>query len=204
MSIVVIFATMPSRIAILASGDGSNAENIIRHFKGNPDISIVMVLSNNPDAFVLKRAAQLKIPAHVFTRQQLRETGEVLGWLQRERVTHIVLAGFLWLVPAQMLELYRERIINIHPALLPRHGGKGMYGSRVHEAVKASGDNETGITIHLVDPRYDEGKIIFQQNCPVSDSDSVEDITNKVRALEQKHYPRVIEDWVHRTQASTA
>jgi phosphoribosylglycinamide formyltransferase-1 len=195
---------MKARVAILASGEGSNAENIIRHFKGHTSVSVVMVLSNNPDAAVLQRANQLRIPAFVFDRRQFRETGEVLQWLQREKVTHIVLAGFLWLVPADILKAFENRIINIHPALLPRYGGKGMYGSRVHEAVKASGDHETGITIHLVDPRYDEGKIIFQQNCSLSQTDSPEDIASKVHALEYKYYPRVIEDWIIRHQPSTA
>lgn len=195
---------MSARIAILASGDGSNAESIIRHFKGNRNISVALVLSNNPDAFVLQRAQQLGVPWRVFNRIQFRETHEVLDWLQHEKVTHIVLAGFLWLVPASILEAYEGKIINIHPALLPRHGGKGMYGARVHEAVKASGDFESGITIHLVDPRYDEGKIIFQQTCPLSKSDTPEDIAKKVRVLEHKHYARVIEEWILKRQNSTA
>jgi phosphoribosylglycinamide formyltransferase-1 len=135
---------------------------------------------------------------------QFRETGEVLDWLRKEKVTHIVLAGFLWLVPSSILEAYEGRIVNIHPALLPRHGGKGMYGARVHEAVRASGDLESGITIHIIDRRYDEGKVIFQKTCPVLDSDTPEDIANNVRALEHKHYPRVIEEWILGRQSSTA
>jgi phosphoribosylglycinamide formyltransferase-1 len=201
---MVIFAPMSARIAILASGDGSNAENIIRHFKDRGDITVALVLSNNPDAFVLQRAAQLNVPARFFNRVQFRETGEVLDWLRKEKVTHIVLAGFLWLVPSSILEAYEGRIVNIHPALLPRHGGKGMYGARVHEAVRASGDLESGITIHIIDRRYDEGKVIFQKTCPVLDSDTPEDIANNVRALEHKHYPRVIEEWILGRQSSTA
>jgi phosphoribosylglycinamide formyltransferase-1 len=201
---MVIFAPMSARIAILASGDGSNAENIIRHFKDRGDITVALVLSNNPDAFVLQRAAQLNVPARFSNRVHFRETGEVLDWLRKEKVTHIVLAGFLWLVPSSILEAYEGRIVNIHPALLPRHGGKGMYGARVHEAVRASGDLESGITIHIIDRRYDEGKVIFQKTCPVLDSDTPEDIANNVRALEHKHYPRVIEEWILGRQSSTA
>jgi phosphoribosylglycinamide formyltransferase-1 len=186
----------PVRIAIFASGNGSNAEEIIRYFKDSATVTISLVLSNNPDAYVLKRAEDHGIPTHVFDRQTFRETDQVLTWLKEAGITHIVLAGFLWLVPANLLDAYAGRIINIHPSLLPRHGGKGMYGMKVHEAVKAAGDIESGITIHLVDAKYDEGKVIFQARCEVSGGDSPAQIAAKVHELEYEHFPIVIEKWV--------
>jgi phosphoribosylglycinamide formyltransferase-1 len=195
---------MTARIAILASGNGSNAEHIIRYFKGHKNISVALVLSNNPNAAVLDRAASLRVPSLAFTRAQFSENGEVIEWLHHEGITHIVLAGFLWLVPADLLAAYQGRIINIHPALLPRHGGKGMYGARVHEAVKVAGDTETGITIHLVNAHYDEGEVLFRMTCPVDKADSPQDIADKVHALEYKYYPTVIEGWILKDQASTA
>jgi phosphoribosylglycinamide formyltransferase-1 len=195
---------MTARIAIFASGNGSNAEHIIRYFKEHKNISVALVLSNNPNAPVLDRAARHRIPSLAFTRQQFSENGEVIEWLRRENVTHIVLAGFMWLVPADLLKAYENRMINIHPALLPKHGGKGMYGSRVHEAVKAAGDLETGITIHLVNAHYDEGEALFRISCPVGKDDSAQDIADRVHALEYKYYPTVIEDWILKDQASTA
>ena len=195
---------MTARIAIFASGNGSNAEHIIRYFKGHKNISVALVLSNNPQAPVLDRAASHRVPSLAFTRTQFSENGEVIEWLRRENVTHIVLAGFMWLVPSDMLKAYENRMINIHPALLPRHGGKGMYGARVHEAVKAAGDVETGITIHLVNAHYDEGEVLFRMTCVVDKHDSAQDIADKVHALEYKYYPTVIEDWILKDQASTA
>ena len=143
------------RIAILASGSGTNAENIIRYFQNHRRISVELVLSNNPDASVLQRAAGLNVPSIVFNKEQL-VSGGVLNWLEREKITHIVLAGFLWLVPEKLTEAFAGRMINIHPALLPRHGGKGMYGLKVHHDVLASGDRETGITINELNSKYDE------------------------------------------------
>ena len=191
------------RIAILASGSGTNAENIIRFFQNHRSISVELVLSNNPNASVLQRAAGLNVRSVVFNKEQL-VSGEVLKWLEQEKITHIVLAGFLWLVPTQLTETFAGRIINIHPALLPRHGGKGMYGSKVHEAVVASGDKETGITIHEVNSKYDDGKILHQARCVLSESDTAEHIAKKVHELEYKFYPSVIERWIMDTQASTA
>jgi phosphoribosylglycinamide formyltransferase-1 len=196
---VSYFAPMKARIAILASGKGSNAEKVIQHFAGHPTAAVVMVLSNNATAGVLQRAAAMEVPTYVFNRQQFVETDEVLEKLKHEHITHIVLAGFLWLIPANLLATYHDRIINIHPALLPRHGGKGMYGSRVHEAVKESGDTETGITIHLVNSNYDEGRIIFQKSCAIDKSDNAAEIASKVHTLEYEHYPRVIEKWISQT-----
>lgn len=188
-----------ARIAIFASGNGSNAEEIIRYFKNYPSVSVTLLLSNNPNAYALTRAQNHGIPARVFDRTVYRDTTELLDWLAEAGVTHIVLAGFLWLVPQYMVDRYAGKIINIHPALLPKYGGKGMYGMKVHEAVKNSGDTESGITIHVVDARYDEGTVLFQATCPVYEHDSAEDIATKVHRLEYEHFPREIEKWIKTT-----
>lgn len=183
------------RIAILASGSGSNAEEIIRYFKNHPHIDVALLLSNNAEAYALERAKRLGVPARAFTREEYREAGVVLQWLKEYEITHIVLAGFLWLIPGYLVSAYPDKIINIHPALLPKFGGKGMYGARVHEAVKAAGETETGITIHLVNERYDEGRTLFQGRCPIKDQYSPQQIAACVQKLEHEHYPRVIEQW---------
>jgi phosphoribosylglycinamide formyltransferase-1 len=182
------------RMAIFASGSGTNAENIIRYFQDREDVEVAVVLSNRKDAYVLQRAERYDIPAMVFDRRQFYESSDVLDRLVLDRIDLIVLAGFLWLVPAPILKEFSNRIINIHPALLPKYGGKGMYGSRVHEAVKESGDPETGISIHYVNERYDEGEMIFQARCKVLPGDSPDDIARKVHALEYEHFPRVIDE----------
>lgn len=187
---------MKSRIAIFASGSGTNAEEILKYFQGHASIEVVLLLSNNPQAYALERARKFSVPSKVFTRSQFRESEEVIIWLQKRSVTHIVLAGFMWLVPDYLVKSFPHRIINIHPALLPKFGGKGMYGMRVHEAVKASGEKETGITIHEVNERYDEGTILFQVTCSVAGTDTPDQIAQKVHQLEYAHYPRVIEEWV--------
>ena len=190
---------MPSRkfrLAIFASGGGTNAEKIFKYFKHHPDIEVVLLMSNNPNAFALQRAKNHGIRTAVFNREEFRDGKNIQRDLKKSNATHVVLAGFLWLIPEYLLQLFPDRIINIHPALLPRYGGKGMYGSKVHEAVKASGDPETGITIHLVNSRYDEGKILFQGRCPVSPNHTPEEIAACVHQLEYEHYPRVIEQWV--------
>lgn len=183
------------RIAILASGSGTNAERIIHHFKDHEKVSVAIVLSNKADAYVLTRAAKANVPSQVFDRAQFK-SGEVLQVLKDHQVTHVVLAGFLWLIPDELIKTYPDRIINIHPALLPKYGGKGMYGSKVHEAVRSANDSETGITIHLVNEHYDEGKILFQARTSVAPSDSPDQIADKVHALEYQHYPEVIENWI--------
>lgn len=188
--------TQPARLALLASGNGTNAEAIMQYFQHHPDIQVALVLTNNPDAFVLQRARKFNVPTRIFTRDQFRD-GDVLSWLRDENITHLVLAGFLWLIPTTLINAFPDRILNIHPALLPRHGGKGMFGDRVHEAVKAAGDKESGITIHLVNERFDEGKIIFQASCPVTPADTPQTIAGKVHQLEYKHFAPVIERWVH-------
>jgi len=187
----------PARLAVFLSGNGSNAEAIFSYYKNHLSIQVVLVLSNNPAAFGLQRASKFNIPSRVFTRQQFRESDEVVQWLKEAHVTHVVLAGFLWLIPLNLIHEYPHRIINIHPALLPKYGGKGMYGAKVHETVKAAGETETGITIHEVDERYDEGRILFQGKCPIHPTYSPEQIAEQVQRLEHAHYPRVIERWVN-------
>lgn len=181
-------------IIILASGSGSNAENIIRYFAGREGVSVSHVLTNRSDAYVLERAKHLGVSTKVFDRTAFYDNSEVLDFLRSCQPDLIVLAGFLWLVPAALVEAFPQRIINIHPALLPAYGGKGMYGAKVHEAVVTNGDVETGITIHYVNTRYDEGAVIFQARCPVDPGDSAEQVAQKVHALEYEHFPRVIEE----------
>ncbi|MFZ2906635.1 MAG: phosphoribosylglycinamide formyltransferase [Cyclobacteriaceae bacterium] len=188
--------TPTHRIAIFASGSGTNAEEIMKHFQHHDSIEVVMLLSNSPQAYALERAKKLSIPSKVFNRTIFRESEDVLIWLRDSSVTHIVLAGFMWLVPAYLIKAFPGKIINIHPALLPKFGGKGMYGMHVHEAVKTTGEKETGITIHEVNEQYDEGKILFQARCEVSSSDSPDDIAKRVHQLEYAYYPRVIEEWI--------
>ncbi len=181
------------RIAIFASGSGTNAQKIIEHFTDKSDIEVSLVLSNNKDAYVLERASALKVPVYVFDRQIFYESEQVHDILQDAGVDFIVLAGFLWLVPKIILRSWQGRIINIHPALLPKFGGKGMYGDKVHQAVIEAGESETGISIHYVNEKYDEGEIIFQQRFNVLPGDTPEIIAERIHQLEHKHYPLVIE-----------
>jgi phosphoribosylglycinamide formyltransferase-1 len=184
------------RIAVFASGGGTNAEQIFIFFKNHPAIEVGLLLTNNPLAFALKRAENHRIKTYVCSRQEFKDGKIVTEYLEREHITHIVLAGFLQLIPHSLIRAFPDKIINIHPALLPRFGGKGMYGAKVHEAVKASRAVETGITIHLVNEHYDEGKILFQQKCTISENQSPEEIAACVLKLEHEHYPRVIERWI--------
>ena len=186
------------RIAIFASGSGTNAEEIFKYFGNHPSIEIALLLSSNPTAYALARASKYGVGTKVFTKPQLHADDEVLSWLKEANVSHIVLAGFLWLIPQNLIDAFPHHIVNIHPALLPKHGGKGMYGMKVHEAVKKCGERETGITIHEVNDRYDEGHILFQAKCKVLPSDTPEHIADKVHQLEHANYPRVIEQWIQR------
>jgi phosphoribosylglycinamide formyltransferase-1 len=179
-------------IVIFASGAGTNAENIIRYFSNEKKAKVVLVLSNKPQAMVLERAAALGVDVFFFDRRQFYETEEVLFILQRKNTDLIVLAGFLWLVPARIIEAYKGRIVNIHPALLPGFGGKGMFGDRVHKAVLDSRCTESGITIHFVNEHYDSGDIIFQARCPVLPGDDEDTLASRVHTLEYEHYPAVI------------
>jgi phosphoribosylglycinamide formyltransferase-1 len=183
---------MSKRIAIFASGSGSNAENIINYFSGSLNASFPLILSNKKEAFVHERAKKMQIPSITFDKMQL-ENGEVLALLQKEGIDFIVLAGFLLKVPENILAAYPNKIVNIHPALLPNYGGKGMYGMKVHEAVVANGEKESGITIHYVNEHYDEGAVIAQYKCEVLPTDSPDDVAEKVHGLEYKFFPRVIE-----------
>lgn len=189
------------RLAIFASGSGTNAEEIMKFFKDHPAISVALLVSNTPDAYALERAKKFNVPSNVFNRKQFRETEEVVNWLKKNRVTHIILAGFLWLIPENLLKAYSGNIVNIHPALLPKYGGKGMYGMNVHEAVKASGDRQTGVTIHLVNDQYDDGEILAQKSVAVEPEDTAYDIAVKVHKLEYNFYPTVIEAWIKAQEA---
>lgn len=180
------------RIAVFASGSGSNAQKIIEYLEGNEQIEISLVLTNNPNAYVLERASNLGVPAYVFDRQMFYQSGEVHDILKRIGIDFIVLAGFLWLVPLDILRSWPNRIVNIHPALLPKYGGKGMYGDRVHRAVIEAGEKETGISIHYVNEKYDEGEIIFQEKLEILPNDTPESIAERIHVLEHKHYPEVI------------
>lgn len=185
-------------IAIFASGSGTNAENLIRYFRTSSAGRVNLVLTNRHDAGVISRAEKLGVKSVVFNRDQLYRSGEVLELLREHQIDFILLAGFLWLVPGDILKAYRGRIVNIHPALLPSYGGKGMYGRHVHEAVLASGDRQSGITIHHVNPVYDEGDIIFQATCPVLPSDTPETLAGRIHQLEYEHFPGVVEEILQR------
>lgn len=184
---------MKKRIAIFASGSGSNAQKIMEHFKRHPEAEVVLVLTNNPQAYVLQRSDNFEIPAHIFTRHEFYETDDVIRLLKNLQVDLIVLAGFLWLVPESLLKAFPNRIINLHPALLPKHGGKGMYGDHVHKAVLDAKEEESGITIHFVSPQFDEGEVIHQSKFKIDAGDNLETVKFKGQQLEHHHFPRVIE-----------
>jgi len=185
---------MKINIALFASGSGSNAENIVRYFQKKENVNVALVLSNKNDAFVLKRAKKLHIPSVTFTKKEMEETDKILQILEKNKINFIVLAGFLLKIPAYLIAAYPNRIINIHPALLPKYGGKGMYGHFVHEAVVAAKEKESGITIHFVNEHYDEGAIIFQAKCPILPTDTPDDVAGKVHELEYEYFPKVIEE----------
>lgn len=184
---------MIRRLAILASGNGSNAQHLTEYFASHPAIRVELILCNNPRAFVLERARHLNIPAITFTREEFYKTSHVLDLLSVQGIDWIILAGFLWLVPPGILSFYQGRIINIHPALLPKYGGKGMYGMKVHEAVVQNRDKESGISIHYVNEKYDDGQVIFQAKCQVKPEDTAETLAVKVHELEYRWYPEIIE-----------
>ena len=185
-------------IAIFASGNGTNAQNIISHFNGGNIASVKMVICNNPNAYVLQRASALGVSATVVDKAALTADNPsgLLALLHDNAIDYIVLAGYLQKIPAALTTEFSGRIINIHPALLPKFGGKGMYGMHVHKAVVDAGEKLSGITIHLVDAVYDNGKILFQAQCPLSPDDTPEDVAVKVQALEQQHYPAIIEKYI--------
>lgn len=181
------------RIAIFASGNGTNCENIIRYFQAKGDAEIAFVLSNRADAYALVRARRLGVKTVVMTRDTFNDELAVMELMRREHVGFIVLAGFLLLVPPFLIDAFDHRMVNIHPALLPKYGGKGMYGRHVHEAVKAAGESETGMTVHWVTREYDSGAIIAQYKTAISPTDTVDDIAAKEHDLEMKYFPEVID-----------
>lgn len=182
------------RIIIFASGSGTNAENLITSFQNNPHAQVTHVLTNNPHAQVLERAKKHNISAFSFNRQAFSRSDNVLNILKCFKPDLIVLAGFLWKFPEPILAAFPNQVINIHPALLPNYGGKGMYGIHVHEAVVANSETETGITVHYVNEQYDKGAIIFQATCGVLPTDTAENVAKKIHALEMEHFPKVVED----------
>lgn len=181
------------RIAILASGSGSNAENIARYFQNSTDISIALIAANKADAFVLERAKKLDIPSCVFSKEEM-QNGALQEKLKGQKIDWIVLAGFLLRIPQSMVEAFPNKIINIHPALLPNYGGKGMYGMNVHKAVIAAKEKKSGITIHYVNENYDKGAIIFQGQCEITAGDTAEDLAQKIHQLEYANFPKVIDE----------
>ena len=184
-------------IAIFASGTGTNAKKIVEHFEKNDDIQVVLIASNRAKAPVLQMAASFGIDTLILDRTTFYKTETILDQLRQYEIDFIVLAGFLWLVPTYLVNAYEKRMVNIHPALLPKYGGKGMYGMHVHQAVKNAGDKESGITIHFVNEKYDEGSIVFQAQCVVTPQDTPADIAKKVQKLEHRHFAPVVEELVN-------
>ncbi|MDZ4847622.1 MAG: phosphoribosylglycinamide formyltransferase [Chitinophagales bacterium] len=182
-----------TNLAIFASGRGTNTEAIINHFRNSTEVKVALIVCNNPYAGVLDVAKKFQIPVALVSKKSFYKSHELTATLKQNHIHFIVLAGFLWLVPKYLLELYPHKIINIHPALLPKHGGKGMYGRNVHEAVVQAKENETGITIHYVNEHFDKGEIIFQTTCNVEQSDTAERVEANVRRLELEFYPKAIE-----------
>ena len=181
------------RIVIFASGSGTNAENLIKFFHNRENASVIQVLTNNPHAKVLDRCKTLKVSALSFNKIAFTETQDVLNILKASKPDLIVLAGFLWKFPEFILNEFPNKVVNVHPALLPKYGGKGMYGMHVHQAIIANKETETGITIHYVNEHYDEGAIIFQAKCDVFSTDSAEDVASKIHELEMEHFPKVVD-----------
>ena len=184
---------MAKNIAILASGNGSNAENIFNFFKTSSSINVVLICCNNKDAYVVKRAKNLNVPMFVFTKKEDKNFYNLKNILKKHNVDFIALAGFLLKIPENILLNYSDKIINIHPALLPKYEGKGMYGKHVHNAVLENNDLESGITIHYVNNKYDDGEIIFQKKCSVDTDESIESLSKKINQLELDFYPKIIE-----------
>lgn len=183
----------PIKLAILGSGNGTNAQQISEYFADRDDVKVVCIIYNKKDAYIAQRAKNLGIESHYFGRNDFYVSNAVLDYLHEKQADWIILAGFLWLVPESMLQAFPNRIINIHPALLPLYGGKGMYGHHVHEAVIANHEKESGITIHIVDNNYDRGTTLFQARCTVTPDDTPDTLAEKIHLLEKEHFPRVID-----------
>lgn len=184
------------KISVWASGNGSNAENLIQYFSNNPDAKVIEVLTNRKSAGVIDRAARLNTPCHYYPKTEFEQSKELLNRLKASQIDLIVLAGFLLRVPSFIIQQYQNRIINIHPALLPAYGGEGMYGMKVHESVIAAGEKQSGISIHIVDEEYDHGKIIFQKSCPINSGDTPEMLAAKVHQLEYAFFPKAVEAYL--------
>ncbi len=180
------------RIALFASGSGSNVENIINYFKNDKEVEIVGIYCNNPKAFVFERVKPYGYEVQLFTRDEFYNSTKIVDELVAKKTDLVVLAGFLWLIPESLVKAFPDKMINIHPALLPNYGGKGMYGMKVHEAIVANKEKESGITIHFVNEHYDEGKIILQAKCTLTEKDTAEDVAKKVHQLEYDHFPATI------------
>jgi phosphoribosylglycinamide formyltransferase-1 len=184
------------RLAIFASGEGTNAQKFIDYYRDRKDITVSLILSNKQEAGVIKRAHQAGIPTLLVDKETFYKSDHILEELLK-KVDFIVLAGFLWMVPDNIIKAFSGKMVNIHPSLLPKYGGKGMYGSKVHEAVIANRETESGISIHYVNDKYDEGKVIFQAKCPVDASDTAETLARKIHELEYKYYPITVDKLLH-------
>lgn len=185
---------MPIKIALFASGSGSNAENIANYYSKSTVFEFPLIISNKANAYVHERAKKLQIPSFTFSKEDFLAGDKIITFLKEHNIEYIVLAGFLLKIPDSLVEAYPNKIINVHPALLPKFGGKGMYGQHVHQAVADAGETESGITIHYVNGNYDEGNVIFQAKCPVLPTDTPDMIAKKVHALEYEHFPRIISE----------
>jgi len=185
------------KIAVFASGNGTNAERIMEHFSTNIEVDIKLILTNNHKAGVLQRAKKHGVQSIIFSKDEFYHTDKVATTLKENEIDFVVLAGFLWLIPASILRAFPRHIINIHPALLPKYGGKGMYGHHVHEAVIANQETQSGITIHYVNENYDEGNIIFQATCEVLNDDTADSLAARIHKLEHRHFPHVIDKLVN-------
>ncbi|MBQ0113415.1 MAG: phosphoribosylglycinamide formyltransferase [Bacteroidales bacterium] len=183
-------------IALFASGNGTNVQQIAEYFQGSKEVKVDCVVVNKKNIYVIERAKNLNIPCFYFNREDFYESNKVLNLMQERKIDYIILAGFLWLIPTNLLQAYNNKIVNIHPALLPKYGGKGMYGHHVHEAVVANKETESGITIHYANEKYDSGDIIFQARCVVEEKDSADDVAAKIHLLEKEYYPKVVESVV--------
>ena len=190
------------RIAVFASGAGSNAQKIIDHFRNSSNKKIALIVCNKPGAGVIQIAGKENIPVLLIEKERFFQGDEYIDELKKNKIDFIVLAGFLWKLPVALLRSFSHKIINIHPALLPNYGGKGMYGSKVHEAVLANKEKESGISIHYVDEIYDHGKIIFQARCAVLENDTIDSLAQRIHALEHEHYPKVIENIISQTKTN--
>ena len=193
-----------NNIALFASGNGSNAENIIRYFSEKPNVAkVLLVITNNANAGVINKAKKLKVPVFVLNNQQFQTSQSVIALLQKNQIDLIILAGFLRKISDEFVHAFPNKIINIHPSLLPNYGGKGMYGGKVHQAVIAAKEKESGISIHYVNEHYDEGQLIFQAKCQIEPNDTAEILANKIHTLEQQHFPQVVEQLLQRLQPTT-